>query len=124
MDDWLIDTNVLIDFLRQSPSATSFWKKLPERPAASVMSTTELYAGVRTRREETDTAALMANMRLLPVTVEIAQRAGVFLRLYLPSHGIETTDAVIAATAEHHGLKLATLNVRHFPMFRKLKAAY
>jgi predicted nucleic acid-binding protein len=40
------------------------------------------------------------------------------------SHGIDIPDAIIAATAEHHGLKLATLNVRHFPMFRKLKPAY
>ena len=33
-------------------------------------------------------------------------------------------DAIIAATAEHHGLRLATLNVKHFPMFPKLKRAY
>ena len=31
---------------------------------------------------------------------------------------------LIAATAEHHGLDLATLNVKHFPMFKRLKAAY
>jgi hypothetical protein len=124
MDDWLIDTNVLVDFLRQNPSAKAFWRNLPRNPATSVMATMELYAGVRTRREEADTAALIANMRLLPVTPEIAQRAGVFLRLYLPSHSIDTADAIIAATAEHHGLKLATLNVKHFPMLRKLKPAY
>jgi len=35
-----------------------------------------------------------------------------------------TRRAYIAATAEHHGLKLATLNVKHFPMFPKLKRAY
>ena len=41
-----------------------------------------------------------------------------------PSHGIDIPDAIIAATAEHHGLRLATLNVKHFPMFPKLKRAY
>ena len=40
------------------------------------------------------------------------------------SHAVEIPDAIIAATAEHHGLKLATLNVKHFPMFPKLKRAY
>jgi predicted nucleic acid-binding protein len=31
---------------------------------------------------------------------------------------------VIAATAERLGLPLATLNVRHFPMFEGLEPAY
>jgi predicted nucleic acid-binding protein len=31
---------------------------------------------------------------------------------------------VIAATAEQLGLPLATLNVRHFPMFPELEPAY
>ncbi len=52
------------------------------------------------------------------------RRAGVFSRLYEPSHGLDDIDALIAATAEHHGLRLATLNVKHFPMFPKLKRAY
>ncbi len=41
-----------------------------------------------------------------------------------PSHGLDDIDALIAATAEHHGLRLATLNVKHFPMFPKLRRAY
>jgi len=31
---------------------------------------------------------------------------------------------VIAATALEHGLALATLNVRHFPMFEALEPPY
>ena len=46
------------------------------------------------------------------------------MRHFHGSHGIDDTDAIIAATAEHHGLDLATLNVRHFPMFPRLKRAY
>ncbi len=55
---------------------------------------------------------------------QIYARAGVFLRLYRSSHGLDMPDALIAATAEHHGLQLATLNVKRFPMFPKLKPAY
>ncbi len=38
--------------------------------------------------------------------------------------GIGVADLMIAATAQHSGLKLATTNVRHFPMFRGLKPPY
>ena len=37
---------------------------------------------------------------------------------------LDTCVLDVAATAEHHGLELATLNVKHFPMFKRLKAAY
>jgi predicted nucleic acid-binding protein len=60
----------------------------------------------------------------LPVSMEIAKRAGVFVRVFQPSHSVEAIDAIIAATTEHHGLRLATLNTKHFPMFPKLKRAY
>jgi predicted nucleic acid-binding protein len=41
-----------------------------------------------------------------------------------PSHSVEATDAIIAATAEHHGLELATHNVKRLPMFPRLRPAY
>lgn len=44
--------------------------------------------------------------------------------IFSSSHAVELTDAAIAATAEHYGLPLATLNRRHFPMFPRLKPAY
>jgi len=90
----------------------------------SVVSLTELYAGVRNRREEQELVMLEQAVRPLNVDRAIAARAGVFVRLYGGSHGIDDPDAIIGATAEHHGLRLATLNVKHFPMFPKLRRAY
>jgi predicted nucleic acid-binding protein len=60
----------------------------------------------------------------LLISSEISRSAGGFIRHYSTSHGIDIPDALIAATAEHHGLRLATLNVKHFPMFPRLKRAY
>jgi predicted nucleic acid-binding protein len=55
------------------------------------------------------------------VSDPIAARAGEHLRRYRRSHqGIDLVDYVIAATAELHEATLATLNVRHFPMFEGL----
>ena len=43
------------------------------------------------------------------------------MRTHERSHqGIGLGDYLIAATAQLEGLELATLNVRHFPMFKGL----
>lgn len=120
----LFDTTILVDYLRGREEASDLFEAQDERPRISVTSILELYAGLKGRREEQRTEQLLFQVASLPVTAEIAQRAGVFLRHYQASHGIAAIDAIIAATAEHHGLRLATLNVKHFPMFPKLKRAY
>jgi predicted nucleic acid-binding protein len=90
----------------------------------SAVSLLELHVGARSQREEREIEIICGPLKCLPLTDEIAKRAGSFLRHFAMSHGIDIPDAIIAATAEHHGLKLATLNVRHFPMFSRLKRAY
>jgi predicted nucleic acid-binding protein len=120
----LFDTTILIDYLRGLEEARNLLETNGKKPKVSVASTLELYAGVRNRREQLQTEHLLTQAVLLPVTQDIAKRAGVFVRLYHASHAVAAMDAIIAATAEHHGLRLATLNVKHFPMFRNLKRAY
>jgi hypothetical protein len=120
----LVDTNILVDYLRGLDGAVSFILALDEPPSVSVGSVMELYAGFRSRREELEAERLLQQATVLAATAEIAKRAGVFSRHYGPSHGLDDIDAIIAATAEHHGLRLATLNVKHFPMFPRLKRAY
>ena len=116
---------MLVPILRKSENALAWFEAAAGDDARmSVVSLTELYLGVRRQREERDLVELERLVRPLPVDRDIATRAGVFVRLYGPSHSVEIPDALIAATAEHHGLRLATLNVRHFPMFPKLKRAY
>ena len=120
----LFDTTVLIDYLRGHEQARDLLEAHGMKPSVSVVSTLELYAGVRGRRDEQQAEQLLSQAVLLPMTQDIAKRAGIFVRLYHGSHNVASMDAIIAATAEHHGLRLATLNVRHFPMFPRLKPAY
>jgi predicted nucleic acid-binding protein len=47
------------------------------------------------------------------------------MRTYRQSHGgVGIADYLIGATAELHGAELATLNVRHFPMFPGLRPPF
>lgn len=88
----------------------------------SVLTRIEIEGGMRSD-ERTRVAALLATMRKLPVSDTVARRAAIHPRRFRRSHTrIDTTDYVIAATAELHRARLQTLNVKHVPMFPDLQA--
>lgn len=121
----LFDSSVLIAHLRGDPRATELLLSVATRERlASVLVRVEIEGGMRSS-ERASVAGLMDALRLVPVTDGIARRAGEYLRRYRHAHaGIDLVDYVIAATAEAHAAPLATLNVRHFPMFPGLRPAF
>jgi predicted nucleic acid-binding protein len=118
----LFDTSVLIAHLRGEEQATALLTGVSsEERLASVLARVEIEGGMRSP-ERAQVASLFGVIRLLPVTDAIAARAAEHLRRYRRSHsGVDLVDYVVAATAELHGAGLATLNVRHFPMFKGLR---
>jgi predicted nucleic acid-binding protein len=124
MSGVLLDTTVVIDLLRGHRPAHGFVLGLKGVPAASEITRVEVLRGVRSG-ERRLTERLLATFHWLPVDEPVARRAGDLGRRWRASHqGLATADLVIAATAVEHGLDLATLNVRHFPMFEGLEAPY
>jgi predicted nucleic acid-binding protein len=121
----LFDSSVLIAHLRGEPRATALLQSVESvERLASVLSRTEIEGGMRST-ERAKVASLFGVLRLLPVTDPIAGRAGEHLRRFRRSHpGIDLVDYLVAATAELHDARLATLNVRHFPMMRGLLAPW
>ncbi len=121
----LFDTSVLIAHLRGDRRATQLLLDTPSSERlASVLARIEIEGGMRSA-ERDQVAALLTALRMLPLTDAIARRAGEFLRTYRRSHtGIDLVDYAVAATAERHGAGLATLNVKHFPMFPDLQSPW
>ncbi len=122
----LIDTSILIDFLRGHADAGKLLER--ERSAdvlhASEITRLEILAGMRPAEEDA-TRALLSTLVWHPLDVEIAEEAGSLGRRWLPSHHtIDSADLAIAATAIRTGTELLTRNVRHFPMFADLQAPY
>ncbi len=124
MSDVLLDTCIVIDFLRADRRAGDYVQSLHDKPSVSVVTVAELFQGFSSQRRETEARRFISECRILIVSETIAERTGAILRHYKASHDLDMSDALIAATAEHHGHELATLNVKHFPMFRRLRAAY
>jgi hypothetical protein len=118
----LFDSSVLIAHLRGEPQATSLLQSVSnEERLASVLARVAIEGGIRSG-ERAQVASLFSVIRLLPVTDARARRAGEHLRRFRHSHsGIDLVDYVVAATTELHDATLATLNVRHFPMFQGLR---
>ncbi len=122
----LVDTDVLIAHLRGRGEARGWLHEARTRGplSVSVVSIAELTGGMRSA-ERREVWGLLSALRAEPVTELIARRAGELMRTYRRSHsGVGIAGYLIAATAEHHGAELATLNVRHFPMFPDLKPPF
>lgn len=115
----VLDTNIIIDHLRQTPGKETLLKSIARKTqkedlAVSVLSVQELYEGKSTRDEEKEAylLATITPLRILPYTYEVAQLAGKIARD--AKHPIEFPDAAIAATAITYGASLFTLNRQHF----------
>ena len=123
----LVDTDVLIDYLRGHPKAVGFITEYADDIVVSAISVAELFAGVRGEAHEAEQRALEDFLELfaiLPVTATIAKTGGIYRRDYARSHGVGLADAIIAATAAAAEATLQTLNVRHYPMFPGIEPAY
>ncbi len=75
----------------------------------------EVYAGVRPGEEERTQAFFEARGELL-LDGRIGRQAGAYLARYAQSHSVEIADALIAAATTTWGLRLWTLNRKHYPM--------
>lgn len=124
---FLVDTDILIDYLHGHPAAVRLVTDHADRVIVSAMSVAELYAGVRGQARDPEQLALADFLELfpiVPVSGDIARAGALFRRDYARSHGVGLADAVIAATAVSSDAMLMTLNVKHYPMFEGLEAAY
>jgi len=120
----VVDTTVLVDHLRGVTGAVDYLSGLTSRPAASEISRVEVIRGLRTK-ERAAARQLFLLFNWIPLTVQVAEAAGELGRRWRRSHtAIDTPDLVVAATARAVNLPVATKNVKHFPMFRGLRAPY
>ena len=120
----LLDTCIMIDVLRGKAATFDFVSSLENAPALSAVTLTELVAECRNVKERREIDRLLSHYVIHDINRDVASLAGDYVRQYGPSHGTDPIDALIAATAKAASLPLATLNVKHFPMFAGLARPY
>ena len=120
----LLDTDILVDFLRGHSKAVDLINAHSARIILSAVVVAELYAGVKGEAEQMVLDNFVSIFRVVPVSAEISKVGGLYKRDFGKSHGVGLADAILAATAEAENAELKTLNRRHYPMLKGLRPAY
>jgi len=123
-EDYLIDTDVIIEYLRGSHQAIEYLEELDGSLYISVLSVAELYSGVRGNNEERALEQFLLAFVIINVDEKLAKMGGMHRRKYHSSHGTGLADAIIAASAQEIDAVLVTFNQRHYPMYEKVDVPY
>ena len=123
MARFVLDTTVLVDHLRGKVEATAWLLGLDEVPLCSEVSRAEVLVGVRAAERRT-VEVLFDTVDWVPVNEAVARRAGDLGRRYRRSHHLGIADLLVAATVQEHKGRLATSNLKHYPMFARLARPY
>ncbi len=114
----LLDSDVVIELLRGKRKIVDAALQLERSGVATyctAIAWAEVYAGLR-RGEELVTQEFFNARGEVVIDARAGRRAGAYLAAFARSHGVEVADALVAAAAATSGLRLWTLNRRHYPM--------
>lgn len=119
-----MDSDVLVEYLRNHSQATDYVDGLEGLLLTSVITVAELMAGARNVLERQKIELFLSALEIVPIDYAIAKQGGLFRQQYKQSHGTGLNDALIAATAEVTGATLISFNHGHFPMIANLLVPY
>jgi predicted nucleic acid-binding protein len=118
----LVDTTILIDFLRGNEAANAWLDRFADGELAiSVITAAELLAGCRNRREQKQVESDLALYPMILVSSAISATAWEWYCQYRLGDGVGFFDCLIGASAHHLGATVYTLNEKHFRPFPGLK---
>jgi predicted nucleic acid-binding protein len=110
---YLVDTDVLIDYLRNMEGAADYLDSIGEW-TYSVVTAMELITGAANQKDVKKLEKILNDYREMPLSQEIGSRARELMKTHAKSAGLLPLDALIAATALHERVRLSTKNKKHF----------
>lgn len=114
----LYDSDVIIEILRGRPKTVEAATALEASGVptyCTAIAWAEICAGIRPGEEPITQAFFEARGEIV-LDGPVGRRAGAYLARYARSHDVELADALVAAAATTSGVRLWTLNRKHYPM--------
>ncbi|MBI4067680.1 type II toxin-antitoxin system VapC family toxin [Candidatus Gottesmanbacteria bacterium] len=122
MKKLLLDTSIIIDFLRRKDKENALLFRLSDEDLyISIITHTELFAGRSVWEDEKVKKTLsevFSGITIIPLSEDISQRAG-----YIKSQNsrISLIDSIVAASSMENNFPLVTFNIKDFEQIEKLK---
>ena len=122
MNDLLVDTNVLIDYLRGHPPAVQFLsdREHTDRFLCSVVTAFELFDGCRNATERRRIERLLMSFTLVPIEADDSLVALEWFRRWHLTHGVGALDCLIGAAVRRLRVPFFSRDQDHFSLFPDL----
>jgi tRNA(fMet)-specific endonuclease VapC len=122
MADLLLDTNVLIDFLRGHTPAVRFLaeRERADRLLCSVVTAFELHEGCRNADERVRLDRFLLSFAIVPIERDDSLLGLEWFRQWRLSHGVGMLDCLIGAAARRLHVPFFTRDEDHFSLFPDL----
>lgn len=108
----LLDTSILVDYLRQLPQAVNFLDSL-SLPYISVITGMEIIQGSRNKRELENNLAFLKKFRIIEIDSKISKTAMRLLKKYRLKYNAKIPDIFIATALSENKI-LLTRNIKDF----------
>lgn len=118
--NYLIDTDILIDWLRGRKFAARFFRETKGVFYYSSITRKELLSGCNNKSEEEQVLNLLRAMRVVRIDPIIALKASELIEKYA-NNPIHKSDSLIAATSWVKKLVLVTRNRKHFEFIDEIQ---
>ena len=116
MSNYLLDSNIIIDFLLNRPKSLKILERISINsvPSTSPVCIAEVQLGVK-KEEINKTNQFLDSLIVYDLTKEIANLSGKLIREYKEKgRALNLIDTLIASTCIINDLTLVTFNIKHY----------
>ncbi len=109
-----LDTNILIEILKNNPSTLQKLQELGSNLSVSSITAMELLYGARNKQELAKLQSFLNMFEIIHLDHTTSKKALELVAKYAKSHSLDIPDAMIAASCLINSAKLFTYNMKDF----------
>jgi len=121
MEMILLDTNVLIEILKNNQKTIIKVQSFDAILAISSISVMELYYGALNKVELNKLEKFVSMFQIIQLNESISTHATKLIKIYAKSHNLDIPDSLIASSALVNKCRLFTYNIKDFKYIKNIE---